>query len=172
MLGVAACELRDDTADARDLWGSPGRSLDAQLGDANGAPAARAALEAALVDRRSRARSPDPRVARAVATLRAARGERPLPAVAARSGLGERQLERLFVERVGYGPKLFARVVRLESAVASLASTSRARGSIASWASFARACGYADQAHLVHEFRALTGVTPVVYAGGRTIPRV
>jgi AraC-like DNA-binding protein len=164
MLGVAARELRDDVASARDVWGAAGRTLDARLVNARDAGAARAAIEAELFERRSRARLPDARLSRAIATLRAARGELPIPAVAARAGLGERHLERLFVERVGYGPKLFGRVVRLENAVASLASEQRrVRGSTASWASFARACGYADQAHLIREFRALTGVTPAAY---------
>jgi AraC-like DNA-binding protein len=39
-------------------------------------------------------------------------------------------------------------------------------GSIASWASLAADCGYVDQAHLIREFRALTGVTPRVYQAG------
>ena len=79
-------------------------------------------------------------------------------------GLSERQLERLFDERVGYGPKTFARVVRLQRAVESIARPAGPRGTTASWATFARDCGYADQAHLIREFRALTGVTPRVYA--------
>jgi len=79
-------------------------------------------------------------------------------------GLSERQLERLFDERVGYGPKTFARVVRMQRAVESIVRTAGGRGTTVSWASFARDCGYADQAHLIHEFRALTGVTPRVYA--------
>jgi transcriptional regulator GlxA family with amidase domain len=77
-------------------------------------------------------------------------------------GLGERQLERLFDERVGHGPKAFARVVRLRRATAAITF-----GPIASWARFAIACGYADQAHLVREFRALTGLTPRQFAASR-----
>jgi AraC-like DNA-binding protein len=172
MLGIAARELLDDAAGARDVWGAAGRTLDARLVEARDASQARAAIEAELLARQSRARLPDARLGRAVATLRAARGELPIPAVATGAGLGERQLERLFVERVGYGPKLFARVVRLESAVAAILSSVRVRGSIASWASFARSCGYGDQAHLIREFRALTGVTPAVYAGERAMSEI
>jgi len=193
MLGVAACELRDDAAGARDVWGPAGRMLDDRLAGAPDAAAARALLEAELLARRARAPLPEARLDRAIATLRGARGELPVPAVAARACLGERQLERLFVERVGYGPKLFARVVRLEHAVASIGTiaswgigaargrgtiaswevgAARGRGTIASWASFARACGYADQAHLIREFRALAGVTPAVYASGAAMSEI
>jgi len=168
MLGVAARELRDDGAAAADVWGGRGRALDARLSDARDPRAAIAAIADELRARLAGARAPDARVARAVATLRAAGGELPIPAVAAQVGVGERQLERLFDERVGYGPKLFARVVRLERSTAAI-DRALSRGSLASWARLALECGYADQAHLVREFRALTGVTPAVFARARDV---
>jgi AraC-like DNA-binding protein len=172
MLGVAARELVDDAALAREVWGASGRSLDERLAEARHPTTARAALTAAVLARSRRARMPDARLERAIATLRMACGELPLTAVAASSGVGERQLERLFAERVGHGPKLFARVVRLERAVAALSPAPRVRGSSTSWATLARAFGYADQAHLIREFRALTGVTPRVYVAERAMSEI
>jgi AraC-like DNA-binding protein len=164
MLGVAARELRDDSADAADVWGPEGRALGVRLAQSGDASTALATIEAELHARLTVVSPPDVRVTLAVATLQAARGELPVPAVAARVGLSERQLERLFDENVGYGPKTFARVVRMQRAVDGIAGAARGLGTTASWASFARECGYADQAHLIREFRALTGVTPRVYA--------
>ena len=86
---------------------------------------------------------------RAIETLRAAGGELPIPAVSAGVGLSERQLERLFEERVGYGPKLFARVVRLERSTRTIR---RSGSAVSSWPSLAIDSGYSDQAHLVQEF--------------------
>lgn len=60
---------------------------------------------------------------------------------------------------------MFARVVRLQRSTHSI-RRARSQGSLASWARLAVDCGYADQAHLIREFRTLTGVTPTVYAGG------
>jgi AraC-like DNA-binding protein len=166
MLGVSARELLDGTAGAALVWGAAGRTLDARLAAATDARAARATLEAELLGRRPHARLPDPRVARAVAKLRDARGELPLGAVASNVGLSERQLERLFVERVGYGPKLFGRVVRLQAAVGAITSVG---GAAPAWATLARGWGYADQAHLIREFRALAGVTPVAFAAAHAM---
>jgi AraC-like DNA-binding protein len=161
ILGVSARALVDDAVDAALVWGASARTLGARLTAARDAAAARATLEADLVRRLVSAAAPDPRILLATRTLWAARGELPVPAVAAGVGLGERQLERLFEERVGYGPKAFARVARLQRAAEGIACV---RGTTVGWASFARACGYADQAHLIREFRALTGVTPRMYA--------
>jgi len=172
MLGVAAHELRDAAASAPDVWGARGRAFEAQVGAARDARGAIAVVEAELLSRLSRTRLPDPRVAHAAETLRAMHGELPIAAVAAQIGVGERQLERLFTERVGYGPKVFGRVMRVQRAVESLADVSRTRGSVASWARFAVECGYADQAHLIREFRALTGVTPTVYADERAMSEI
>ncbi|GHG21425.1 MULTISPECIES: helix-turn-helix domain-containing protein [Amycolatopsis] len=80
-------------------------------------------------------------------------------AAAAIAGLGvvsERRLRRRFVQAVGYGPATYLRVSRFQRAVA-LAPR------ISGLAALAAAAGYADQAHLSRECRALTGLTPRDY---------
>ena len=70
------------------------------------------------------------------------------------------QLERSFTRHVGVGPKLLARQTR----VCALAAEATSPAS-PSWALLAVKYGYADQAHLAREFRALTGLTPSRFAG-------
>ena len=65
-------------------------------------------------------------------------------------GLGERQLHRRSLAAFGYGPKVLARIRRLQRALAI------ARGGTA-FARTAAEAGYADQAHLAREVRALAG---------------
>jgi AraC-like DNA-binding protein len=72
--------------------------------------------------------------------------------VAAQVGLSERQLNRRSLASFGYGPKVLARVLRLQRALGS------ARGGM-SLVQAAIAAGYGDQAHFAHEVRALTGQT-------------
>jgi AraC-like DNA-binding protein len=161
-LDLAASELRDDTAPLGDVWGAEGRTVNELLAAAAGDLAAiRRVLSDTLATRVHRASARPLPVVRAVALVEANGGVLPIRAVASEVGLGERQLERLFDRWVGYGPKMLARVVRTRRATQTIQ-----RGSIASWASLAADCGYADQAHLIREFRALTGVTPRVYAAG------
>jgi AraC-like DNA-binding protein len=72
-----------------------------------------------------------------------------------RSGLGARQFERRFHIEVGTQPKRYARILRLRCALRlRRADPSR------SWTAIAVEAGYADQAHMIHEFRTLSGDRP------------
>jgi AraC-like DNA-binding protein len=64
-----------------------------------------------------------------------------------------RNLSRNFKAALGAGPKHFARVVRVEKAV-------EARRSGVAWINIAYQFGFADQAHLIRDFRTITGSTP------------
>jgi transcriptional regulator GlxA family with amidase domain len=75
--------------------------------------------------------------------------------LAARAGLSERQLHRRCVGAFGYGAKTLDRVLRLQRFLALGRAAPRA-----SLAELAVAAGYADQAHLGHDCRALAGATP------------
>jgi len=66
--------------------------------------------------------------------------------------LSERQHRRLFRERVGVTPKLFARIQRFQGALRAAGRMPLAR--------VAAECGYADQSHLVRDFRQFAGMPP------------
>ena len=75
-------------------------------------------------------------------------------ALALELGWSPRRLIDRFRDHVGLPPKAAARVIRFNRAVAALScGTPRI-------AEVAAACGYADQAHLARDVRALAGVTP------------
>jgi AraC-like DNA-binding protein len=71
-------------------------------------------------------------------------------------GLSERQLHRRCRAAFGYGPKTLDRVLRLQRFLA-LGNSAHHRYGLARLAADA---GYADQAHLTHDCRRLTGTTP------------
>jgi len=74
------------------------------------------------------------------------------------AGLSRRWFSQIFSEQVGITPKLYCRLHRFLGIVRKIASD----GSV-DWADVALAGGYCDQAHLAHEFRDFSGVSPSAY---------
>jgi AraC-like DNA-binding protein len=105
-------------------------------------------LERAAAHRAAEVDPADP-VLRRIA-LRLDAGES-VAAVADAFGLGARRLHRMSVGAFGYGPKTLARILRLQRALAL------ARVGVP-FADTAFRAGYADQAHLAREVRALAGM--------------
>lgn len=147
LLGVPAAALAERHTALDDVWpGVP--ALRARLAEAPAADRL-AIFEAALVARLPRVRGVHPAVAHALARFaRAAE----VGAVVDETGYSHRRFGALFHHAVGLSPKRYCRVQRLQRALAVLQ-----RASLAAVASTA---GYADQAHLTREVRALTGVSP------------
>lgn len=73
------------------------------------------------------------------------------------SGLSLRQYERRFATEIGFTPKLFARIVRFQSAL----DMKRSAPSL-SWMNIAHQLGYFDQMHLVRDLQSLGGALPGV----------
>jgi AraC-like DNA-binding protein len=73
--------------------------------------------------------------------------------VAEEIGWSRRHLSAQFSSEVGLSPKQFARVGRFERSRAALVSGARL-------ATLGADCGFADQAHLTREWRAMSGYTP------------
>lgn len=166
-LGLAARDTRDRAIALPDVCGRWGHALAERLREV--APEHRSAvLDEALLARGRRC-PPDRRLRGAVDLLHRSRGKIAIAALAGAVGLGERQLERLFDEHVGIGPKVLGRVVRVQALVArldALAPREHPR-----WAALAADLGWSDQAHLVRDVGRLAGVTPGALlrerAGGR-----
>ncbi|MEV0414794.1 helix-turn-helix domain-containing protein [Streptomyces sp. NPDC050448] len=152
LLGVPAYELRDRRVELADLWPGPEVRGLAERMTAYEDPGA--GLERLARSRAARSAPPDPLAARVAAGLRA--GES-VAAVAAAVGLGARQLHRRSLDAFGYGPRTLGRVLRLQRALA-LARRGLPQAEVAYRA------GYADQAHLARDVRALAGTTPGAYA--------
>lgn len=157
---VPAEDLRDGTVSLENLWGADATRLLEQVATAPCMEVRQKLLEAALLARLHAARHPAPSaVPVAVRLLEASAGARPIRALAREVGVGERRLERAFHRHVGLSPKALARVFRLQGAVRALGE--------ASHAALAAEGGYADQSHLIREFRALAGLTPERLAAER-----
>jgi AraC-like DNA-binding protein len=78
------------------------------------------------------------------------------------AGVSRQQLTRVFRERVGVSPKLYCRLARFQSALAYARG-----GDSIDWARVAFAVGYADQSHMIAEFRQFSSLTPHMLTTGR-----
>jgi len=116
-----------------------------------------------LLARLEPSRQPRAQVRQAVRLIQATRGRVTVRSLAAQVNLSISQLERSFTRQVGMGPKQLARQTRV-SALAAEAVTLASPD----WAVLATNYGYADQAHLVREFRELTGLTPGRFANAKS----
>lgn len=73
-------------------------------------------------------------------------------------GVATSTFHRRFRAAIGPGPKAFGRVRRLQRVLRQVSG-----GDDVDWAYVAATCGYFDQAHLINDFRELTGITPGSY---------
>jgi AraC-like DNA-binding protein len=156
VLGVPMDELADRTVELDDLVGADGHTLVRRVREEPDWARRRALVDDFLLRRWDRGRIPPAEVREAWAVLVAHRGDIAIGDVARAVGWSHQHLTSRFHRWVGMPPKKIARILRLEALGRSLASASGH-----DWSHLAARHGYADQAHLIRETRALTGATPV-----------
>ncbi|HKN96828.1 MAG TPA: helix-turn-helix transcriptional regulator, partial [Pseudonocardiaceae bacterium] len=86
------------------------------------------------------------------------RSVRRLADLSRRCGIAPRSLQRMFLRHAGVSPTWVLRRYRLIDAAEAVRDGERV-----SWAELADRLGYADQAHLIRDFRASVGQTPAAY---------
>lgn len=104
----------------------------------------------------------DPHLLALAASVIDRRGLVSVDQLASRAGVSSRQLERRFLQEVGLGPKLLARIVRFQQVF-------RAVESNPAWAEVAIECGYYDQAHLIRDFNQFAQQTPAVLFASQSL---
>jgi AraC-like DNA-binding protein len=102
-----------------------------------------------------------------VAACRALAGDSKIAiaSVAERLEWNARMLHRQFLAACGYSPKHFQRIMRIQHVLRSAHG-----GRDASLSELAIAAGFADQAHMTRDFRAITRFTPAEYFAGAARP--
>ena len=163
-LGCPASEITDLSPPLTELWKDGATALEDRLLEAGGRRERLRILEASLLRLLERSASRrDLRVAAAVGGILRAPAAVQVPRLAGDVGLSPRQLRRRFIDSVGIGPKRLARIVRLRRVLDRILTPDDV-----DWADLAVEAGFYDQAHLVNDFRAWTGLAPSRYLAERS----
>jgi AraC-like DNA-binding protein len=163
LLGLDAAALRDFDAEPGCFGDRSALELWERLA---GVPAARRPV---ILRQSVRSVAVDPLVAWCANRIEASGGALSMAELEAASGAGSRQIERKFLRHVGISPKAFARIARFRRLLARVGVGTGTRAAQTRWADLAADCGYADQPHMVREFRAFAGITPTQYFASRTV---
>ena len=152
LFGVPAGELAGIDVSGRELLGARAAVVREQLREAASWPERFQVLDRELGRQLTAYCRPPAEVCQAWRMLRRSSGTASIAQIAREVGWSDRQLAREFRREIGLTPKAAGRVIRFDRARRLLP---RYSGAVV-----AAECGYADQAHLVREFVAFTGLSP------------
>lgn len=172
IFGMPSAALAHDLVHLDDVLGRPGAELVARTRGAGTWPERFVTLDAVLarVARRWSVSAQSghpirPEVKEAWRRLVVHSGRVRIGSLASDLGWSRRNLGDRFREEIGLTPKEVARILRFEHAH-ELATATNPQ----SWAGVSASVGYADQAHLVRDWREFTGCAPTTWRRGEVLP--
>jgi AraC-like DNA-binding protein len=157
-LGIPLREFTDQVVELESIFGCEIEDLREQLGEAADNNSRFNLLEAWLVHRSRFRPQPTRSVSHALRMIHSGLDEVRIGRIADTIGISHKHLLREFDRCVGLTPKLLARLCAFQRVIRSVGQKTKV-----DWAGTAAGCGYHDQAHLIHEFRAFSGLTPAKY---------
>jgi AraC-like DNA-binding protein len=146
--------LTDNNVPTADVWGRKGNYLEQAVLEA-GSSARRQQLVEEFLLIMLQETAPRRRLEATIAEIIRSRGQTRVHELADQIGLSSRQLEREFRAGVGLSPKALARILRFQNLLRLVGE-----GPLRAWAYLAAEGGYADQPHMVREFREFAGQSP------------
>ncbi len=157
-LRMPAGELRDTTVSLDTLWGTAAADLRDRLLEASTHQARFAILEQVLLAELKRGFHRHGAVRFALRRFMTEPHVTTIGGVTDQIGLSPKRFIQLFRDQTGFTPKVFCRIRRFQQALEHI----ERRRNI-EWAQVAVDCGYFDQAHFIHDFRAFSGINPSTY---------
>jgi AraC-like DNA-binding protein len=156
--GAPSSELHNRGVTLDLVWGSYATRIRDRLWEAATADERFQILEEALLTRAHGRFSRHPAVCYALDVFDRSNGARGVSDVAQRIGLSARRFSELFRNEVGLSPKTFFRIRRFNQVLRQIDGVTTVN-----WLEIALSCGYFDQAHFNHDFRAFAGLSPSDY---------
>lgn len=159
LFGMPARALWNTTVELTDVVGATGGELWERLQGLGDWPDRFAVCDEILTRSLDREATVAPELRHAWQALVRSAGTTSVAELAAAVGWSRQHLTRRFADEFGLGPKVVARVMRLERARRMLQTTPP----FVTLAQIAAACGYFDQAHLNRDFAELAQCTPTAW---------
>jgi AraC-like DNA-binding protein len=161
LLGPAISEIDAPLVGLEHIVGADTRRLSDQVRSARTWEERGRVVDQFLLERATHGPQPSPEVTRAWQLLMRSGGQTTISGIADEVGWSHKHLITKFKQQIGLTPRLAARLLRLSMVWRHL-------GDDQSWARIAAGSGYADQPHLIREFRRFTGTTPGALAARTT----
>lgn len=156
LLGFSMAELIDRGYDATDIFGNDIHEIDNRLQEADSFDEIKDIIELFLLNKAKTLTRALP-FDRAMLELLRLNGNLSIERVASQACLSLRQFERVSKVRIGFSPKMYARLIRFSKAYRMRESFPQL-----SWTHIAYECGYFDQMHFIRDFKEFAGVAPGV----------
>jgi methylphosphotriester-DNA--protein-cysteine methyltransferase len=156
LFGMPAPEISNQMLNLDILLGSKGAELNEKMAEAADTRQRVNTITAFLEDQLTRHYTPETVITRAIRLIRTQRTGVDLDALAGQCFLSSKQFERRFREWSGFMPKLYARIIRFETALGSYDGQRLLTG-------IAHECGYYDQSHFIRDFKEFAGLPPARY---------
>jgi AraC-like DNA-binding protein len=155
-------ELTDRVHPLAEFWGPRGTALESGVRSAASVQERIRRVEEDLLRRLPFAEAVDPRMHQILGEVARHRGAVSMTRLSHAAGISRQHLARRFQQAVGVGPKLYCRLKRFESVMAEAYSHPKV-----DWAELAADLGYADQSHLIGEFKEFAGRPPGEFFANR-----
>lgn len=160
LFGIPAAELSNQMPDLTAFLGQAGTELEERVMLASD-HAGRIHIVSEFLRKQIRSHEVhEPAVFSVISSVIRSNGLAKIPDLAAQSFLSTRQFERKFLAFSGFTPKLFSRIIRFHSALNEYGNKEKSLTEIA------YECGYYDQSHFIHDFKAFSGEHPKTYFSG------
>lgn len=154
LLGIPMNELFDGGFDATDFFGADMQTVNNRLQHITDLEEGKNSVEAFLLSKATRLKERLP-FDSALGVLLKNNGLMSVEQTASLACLGVKQFERKCKERIGMGPKTYARILRFSKAYRLHEAFPHL-----SWTKITYEAGYYDQMHLVRDFKVFAGVNP------------
>lgn len=156
LFGMPAPELSNLMLDLDVFLGSKGAELNEQMAAAANTGERLKTITSFLEDQLAQHYRNETIITRAIRFIRIQQTAVDLEALSAQCFLSSKQFERRFKEWAGFMPKLYARIIRFETALNKCDSDRLLTG-------IAHECGYYDQSHFIRDFKEFAGLPPARY---------